>query len=286
MLTFQTATDNLLLPVIDTYNRHDIDDYFNDDIEFIDLLDVFLKRQEEDLKIYKSLDTLEDLTSIRLLNDNIKNLSNNDIDFEKILIVKYSLYESHLIKILNDFFIKDFQKVLNERFCNIITEMYVHSELEKPKSYNYLTDRVIIDLTIERELRSEIFDFVNIIFLDSENIEKFERFLVFHYSNVNNVELQPIEFFKMAKKVDTLEFEILLGIVYHYIINDNSFDGLKELIKHRQEDFEDKIIEYMENAITYIDLLPEYYYTDEELRNKKLELEYLKDQPQLFEEKK
>jgi len=255
-MKISTATDNLLLPIIDTYNVFGSEYFVNQLYSEIEYYkdDVFDMHKLE----LKNLSKDTDLSSVKLLK-------NNDIDcydFE----IDYDLFNKDLINILDNNFISEFVHTINNLFdSDVILEYNVDEELDSPREYNFRTDRVFLDLVFDENKLSLLFDYFEKNILKTK---EFDEYLTNNYTSYDGfmsfVENNPTDFFNNAKQFK-IEFEIMLGLIFHYVCNYNSFKDIEEGINSYQWQF----IEYAHSELyinEYATLNDEFYYTLEELQ--------------------
>lgn len=284
-MLLETTSDNLLLPIIDTYYTFNFDNMFDIDYQLKEELQYFETTATEQKKELKNI-TLENYKNYTyLINEKKFNKLNkmykNNIE---IIEINYKQFESDIIELLETEFIYNFIDVLNNNFDNIVLNNETIKELNKPKEYNFKTDRTLTDIELSDDKINLLFDYFEKNIL---NLDIFEKFLKDNYTSYDGfmsfVENKPYEFFGRAKEINTIEFDLMIGFIYHYIndIKENNYKNFSDVIENNRW----QLIELVNNELyfhKYIKYIKNIYYTENELLQIAKENEALKLQQVLF----
>jgi len=254
-MLLETVSENLYLPIIDTYLNNDLEHFQSECLKD--------KKTFKFLKDKKTFKFLKDVPKFRLLNDKILN---SELEFVDIFENNYESFEPELIETLNVYFISEFIRCINDNFDNIIINNNINTELNKPSEYNFRTDKTLIDLELEDSKLNLLFDFFEseIINKQSINLSKhlkdnytsYDGFMSFTSNNID-------DFFESAKEFK-IEFELMLGIIFHHLNNENNIELIDSNIRTLQNSFD----EYVYNEIyqsKFDTIKDEFYYSDSEI---------------------
>jgi len=268
-LHINTNTNMLLLPIIDTYSLHNSDDmaHFDGELEYYQCI---YDKQKQELK---KLISLNDIKENYYISDKILN---EDVDCYELFDSNHKQFEIDCIAVLNEF-VNDFINVLNKQFPKFIVENSISDKLNKPKEYNFKTDITETKFIINSDVLVKVIEFFKCE-LCIKNENSLEKYLKNNYSSydgfwsfiANNINdfLIEIENYNNEINTDSGEFDIMLGIIYHYLINDNSIENIENSISNLQEEFNNYIYDSV-----YVSLVPtekfneNYYYSYDELEN-------------------